>query len=161
MTFCLIKILKKISEWPKCIEASSLRLEPHRIPIYLYELSSKFHSYWNMGKEDESKRFINNNKTISKIFSTKTWEDVINDYYDINLKYARLASMGINKEEIEMNKLVQSSSIPSYRFVKLELAEKDHLLNLILPKRKFHKKILVEDLINNLIMRMMKMVVLY
>ena len=60
-----IDILKKISEWPKCIEASSLRLEPHRIPIYLYELSSKFHSYWNMGKEDESKRFINNNKTIS------------------------------------------------------------------------------------------------
>ena len=60
-----IDILKKISEWPKCIEASSLRLEPHRIPIYLYELSSKFHSYWNMGKEDESKRFININKTIS------------------------------------------------------------------------------------------------
>ena len=43
-----IDILKKISEWPKCVEASSLRLEPHRIPIYLYELSSKFHSYWNM-----------------------------------------------------------------------------------------------------------------
>ena len=60
-----IDILKKISEWPKCVEASSLRLEPHRIPIYLYELSSKFHSYWNMGKDDETKRFININKTIS------------------------------------------------------------------------------------------------
>ena len=44
-----IKILKKIAEWPKCIEAASLRLEPHRIPVYLYELSSEFHSYWNMG----------------------------------------------------------------------------------------------------------------
>ena len=60
-----IKILKKISEWPKCIEASSLRLEPHRIPTYLYELSSEFHSYWNMGKDDESKRFINEEKKIS------------------------------------------------------------------------------------------------
>ena len=54
-----IKILKKIAEWPKCIEAASLRLEPHRIPVYLYELASEFHSYWNMGKDDPSKRFIN------------------------------------------------------------------------------------------------------
>ena len=54
-----IKILKKIAEWPRCIEVASLRLEPHRIPIYLYELSSEFHTYWNMGKDDPSKRFIN------------------------------------------------------------------------------------------------------
>ena len=59
-----INILKKIAEWPKCIETASSRLEPHRIPIYLYELSSEFHSYWNMGKEDKSKRFINDNKKI-------------------------------------------------------------------------------------------------
>ena len=59
-----IKILKKIAEWPKCIEASSLRLEPHRIPVYLYELSSEFHSYWNMGKDNPSKRFINDQKKI-------------------------------------------------------------------------------------------------
>ena len=59
-----IKVLKKISEWPKCIEAASSRLEPHRIPIYLYELSSEFHSYWNMGKDDENKRFINKQKKI-------------------------------------------------------------------------------------------------
>ena len=36
-----IKILKKISEWPKCIDAASTKLEPHRIPIYLYELASQ------------------------------------------------------------------------------------------------------------------------
>ena len=60
-----IKILKKISEWPKCLEIASANLEPHRIPVYLYELSSEFHSYWNMGKDDESKRFITSNKKIS------------------------------------------------------------------------------------------------
>jgi arginyl-tRNA synthetase len=60
-----LKILKKISQWPKCIEAASLRLEPHRIPVYLYELASEFHSYWNMGKEDPSKRFINDQKIIT------------------------------------------------------------------------------------------------
>jgi len=60
-----IKILKKISEWPKCIEVSSNKLEPHRIPVYLYELASEFHSYWNMGKENEELRFINKEKKIS------------------------------------------------------------------------------------------------
>ena len=60
-----IKILKKISEWPKCLEITTQKLEPHRIPVYLYELSSLFHSYWNMGKDDQNKRFLNANKEIS------------------------------------------------------------------------------------------------
>jgi len=74
-----IKILKKIAEWPKCIEAASLRLEPHRIPVYLYELSSEFHSYWNMGKDDSSKRFINDQKKISndKLVFLKVISNVI------------------------------------------------------------------------------------
>ena len=74
-----IKILKKIAEWPKCIEAASLRLEPHRIPVYLYELSSEFHSYWNMGKVDLSKRFINNEKKIlnEKLVFLKVISNVI------------------------------------------------------------------------------------
>ena len=60
-----ITILKKVSEWPKCIETSCKKLEPHRIPTYLYELSSLFHSYWNLGKDNPEKRFINDNKKIS------------------------------------------------------------------------------------------------
>jgi len=74
-----IKILKKVAEWPKCIEAASLRLEPHRIPVYLYELSSEFHSYWNMGKDDPSKRFINDQKIITnnKLVFLKVISNVI------------------------------------------------------------------------------------
>ena len=60
-----IKILKKVSEWPRCLETASNKLEPHRIPVYLYELSSEFHSYWNKGKDDVDKRFIDKNNTIS------------------------------------------------------------------------------------------------
>tara|TARA_Y100001970_G_scaffold244145_1_gene310016 strand:+ start:409 stop:2139 length:1731 start_codon:yes stop_codon:yes gene_type:complete len=60
-----IKLIKKISEWPKCIDIASNKLEPHRIPTYLYELSSDFHSYWNLGRDDESKRFIDENNNIS------------------------------------------------------------------------------------------------
>ncbi len=59
-----IKLFKKISEWPKCVEVSSEKLEPHRISVYLYDLASEFHSYWNMGKEDVSKRFIHQDNTI-------------------------------------------------------------------------------------------------
>jgi len=60
-----IKILKKLSEWPKCIDVSCNKLEPHRIPTYLYELASLFHSYWNLGKENPDKRFINDQKKIT------------------------------------------------------------------------------------------------
>jgi len=59
------QIIKKLSEWPKCISISTQRMEPHRIPVYLYELSSLFHSYWNLGKNDSSFRFISDNKPTS------------------------------------------------------------------------------------------------
>ena len=60
-----IEILKKISEWPKCVEISSNRLEPHRIPYYLYDLATLFHAYWNLGKENSDLRFIPNNGKIN------------------------------------------------------------------------------------------------
>ena len=74
-----INILKKISEWPKCVEASSSRLEPHRIPVYLYELSSQFHSYWNLGKENPNKRFIDQKQNITddKLVFLKTVSNII------------------------------------------------------------------------------------
>ena len=80
-----IKILKKISEWPKCIEVSSNKLEPHRIPVYLYELASEFHSYWNMGKENEELRFINRDKKLSddKLVFLKAISNVIKSGMDI------------------------------------------------------------------------------
>ncbi|WP_435164125.1 arginine--tRNA ligase [Candidatus Pelagibacter bacterium nBUS_25] len=80
-----IKILKKISEWPKCIDASSTKLEPHRIPIYLYELAAEFHSYWNLGKQFPEKRFINDQKNISqdKLVFLKAIANVIKSGMDI------------------------------------------------------------------------------
>jgi arginyl-tRNA synthetase len=80
-----IRILKKISEWPKCVEASSSKLEPHRIPVYLYELASEFHSYWNLGKENPQKRFINDQKKISddKLVILKAISNVVKLGLDI------------------------------------------------------------------------------
>ncbi len=74
-----IQLLKKLSQWPLCLDAALNKLEPHRIPVYLYELSSEFHSYWNMGKDNESFRFINKNKKISddKLVFLKAISNVI------------------------------------------------------------------------------------
>src|SRR5665647_2342083 len=49
--------------------------------------------------------------------------DNINDYYDVELKYARLAETGILRDDIVYNTSVQSSKYPNYQFVKLDLAD--------------------------------------
>ena len=51
-------MLRKIYDWPKIIETASKKLEPHRIPFYLYDLSVIFHSYWSKGNENEKYKFI-------------------------------------------------------------------------------------------------------
>ncbi|WP_026952395.1 NAD-dependent epimerase [Algoriphagus mannitolivorans] len=56
--------------------------------------------------------------------------DVINDYYDVNLKYSRLEFQGIQKAEISRGELVQSQKHSNYRFIQLDLVEKESLLDL-------------------------------
>ncbi len=69
------KLLKKIIEWPKVVDAASIKLEPHRIPFYLYELSTLFHSYWSKGNEDPNYKFIKNGKIINN-FTLKIFQIV-------------------------------------------------------------------------------------
>ena len=49
--------------------------------------------------------------------------DNINDYYDVNLKYARLAEAGIAKEEIKWGVPVRSHKHPGYSFVRMHLED--------------------------------------
>ena len=56
------KIVRKIFEWPKIIESAAYKLEPHKLPFYLYELSTLFHSYWSKGNEDAQFKLIENGK---------------------------------------------------------------------------------------------------
>jgi len=64
--------------------------------------------------------------------------DSINDYYDVNLKYGRLKISGINPNEIEYNKLVSSNKYPNYRFIKLNLEDKENI-NKLFASEKFDK----------------------
>tara|TARA_X000001036_G_scaffold331670_1_gene310416 strand:+ start:238 stop:1962 length:1725 start_codon:yes stop_codon:yes gene_type:complete len=56
------KIVRKIFEWPKIIESATRKFDLHKIPFYLYELSTLFHAYWSKGNEDKKFKFIDNNK---------------------------------------------------------------------------------------------------
>ncbi len=56
--------------------------------------------------------------------------DNINNYYDVNLKYARLKASGIPIKEIDYNKLVISENNERYRFIRLNLEDKKNILQL-------------------------------
>ena len=60
------KIIRKVFEWPKIIESASRKFDLHKIPYYLYELSTLFHAYWSKGNEDKNYKFIENEKIKRK-----------------------------------------------------------------------------------------------
>ena len=60
------RIIKKVFEWPKIIESASKQFDLHKIPFYLYELSTLFHAYWSKGNEDKNYKFIENEKIKRK-----------------------------------------------------------------------------------------------
>lgn len=62
--------------------------------------------------------------------------DNINDYYDVNLKYARLEELGIKKQEIEDNKLTVSETYPNHKFTKLDLSDSENI-NKLFKEEKF------------------------
>ncbi|MFC2107542.1 NAD-dependent epimerase [Bacteroidota bacterium] len=96
--------------------------------------------------------------------------DNVNDYYDVNLKYDRLAEMGIQEKakgkrqkakdssqftvhgspsssphhlitpSLEFNRLYQSSTHPNYRFIRLNLEDRDAIMELF-EKEKFDRVI--------------------
>lgn len=53
--------------------------------------------------------------------------DNINDYYDVNLKLGRLIESGINTDDIQYNKILSSEKKGSYKFIKLDLTDKEQL----------------------------------
>jgi arginyl-tRNA synthetase len=79
-------IMKKISQWTKCLELSASHLEPHRLPFYMYELASLFHTYWNSGNEDENLKILNDKNLdlqASRLFLIKKIQLVLKSGLDI------------------------------------------------------------------------------
>jgi UDP-glucuronate 4-epimerase len=50
--------------------------------------------------------------------------DNLNSYYDVNLKYGRLATLGISKEAVGWYKFVQSDMFENFRFIRMNLEDR-------------------------------------
>jgi len=61
--------------------------------------------------------------------------DNINDYYDVNLKYARLNELGISQRKIKDNILVPSSVYPRHKFTKTNLEDRENINTLFESER--------------------------
>lgn len=64
--------------------------------------------------------------------------DSINDYYDIQLKYDRLAEAGIEKADIKAGQLIRSKKHANYAFIQLQLEDTD-AINTLFEQEKFDK----------------------
>jgi UDP-glucuronate 4-epimerase len=56
--------------------------------------------------------------------------DNINDYYDPNLKFARLSESGIAKEDVKWHVEAKSSKFSNYRFIRMNVENKGELMSL-------------------------------
>jgi UDP-glucuronate 4-epimerase len=61
--------------------------------------------------------------------------DNINDYYDVNLKYARLAEHGIAKDDILSYHPIQSERHANYRFLQADLGDHDFIVAFMLQEK--------------------------
>ena len=61
--------------------------------------------------------------------------DIINDYYDVELKYNRLEQSGIPRDSISYNQLVTSKLPGDYQFIQLKLEDREALFELFANRR--------------------------
>jgi len=75
-------------------------------------------------------------KKLSALGHTVVGIDNINDYYDVNLKYARLKELGIDRENAEVfYQETISSTNENFKFIRLNLEDKEELLQLFTTEK--------------------------
>lgn len=75
-----IALVKKLTEFPRIIEAAATYYEPHRIAFYLLELAAQFHNLWATGE-----KFISDDAelTAARVKLVKAVKTVIKNGLDI------------------------------------------------------------------------------
>jgi arginyl-tRNA synthetase len=53
-----LKLVRLMAGWPRHVESAAEAHESHRIAIYLHDLASEFHGFWNKGRDDATLRFL-------------------------------------------------------------------------------------------------------
>ena len=64
-----------------------------------------------------------------------TGVDIINDYYDVNLKISRLFELGINKEEIALQSFTTSFKYQNFRFLKADIADHSFIVDMMVNEK--------------------------
>lgn len=62
--------------------------------------------------------------------------DSINDYYDVNLKYGRLAEAGFARDQVQPEQLIRSQRHANYQFIQAKLEQRE-VLNTLFAEQKF------------------------
>lgn len=79
-------LIKTLSFYPEFVLSCAQTLEPHRLTIYLRELSQDFHYLWNQGKLNNDLRFIdpsNRDKTVARMALLRATQIIICDALQI------------------------------------------------------------------------------
>ena len=61
--------------------------------------------------------------------------DIINDYYDVDLKYDRLELSGISRDSIAYNQVLTSTQAENYQFIQLKLEDREALFELFADRQ--------------------------
>jgi UDP-glucuronate 4-epimerase len=61
--------------------------------------------------------------------------DIINSYYDVNLKYLRLAEHGINAEDMIERETRVSNKYSNYHFLKADIADHDFIVDFMINEK--------------------------
>ena len=76
---------------------------------------------------------------VSKFLKESDFEvvglDVINNYYDVNLKFARLTEHGINGVALADHGQVNSQKYSNYKFVKADLADYEFIVDFMIKEK--------------------------
>jgi len=69
-------------------------------------------------------------KKLTSFGHIVTGIDNINDYYDVNLKYARLAQLGIDKEKITYGAKINSAALEGFSYIKIDITDREKIFSL-------------------------------
>ncbi len=65
-----LAMMRTLASWPRTVGAAALAREPHRVAYFLQDVAAQFHSFWNLGNDEITLRFIEKNdidKTIARL----------------------------------------------------------------------------------------------
>ncbi|QMW22743.1 arginine--tRNA ligase [Sandaracinobacteroides saxicola] len=51
-------LVKLAAQWPRVVAMAADAREPHRVAFFLHDLASAFHTLWNRGNDDATKRLV-------------------------------------------------------------------------------------------------------